>query len=141
MGMPFSSLSSLSSVKGMWGGCSLSAAQMVSACMAMKSLFSTCPDMGWYRVCFWIMRLRLAHVSSWKTYLPAYSLPYSVPSSTVSLRILNHLHSGYPVAYRRVHVFEDYALHPLWQFQDAFAELFPCANPLLAQLCFSAEIL
>jgi hypothetical protein len=31
MGTPFSSLNSFSSVKGSWGGCSLSAAQMVSA--------------------------------------------------------------------------------------------------------------
>jgi hypothetical protein len=115
-GMPFSSLKSFSSVKGAVGGCCLSAAHIVSACMAMKSLLSTCPEMGWYRVCFWIMRLRFAHVSSWKTYLPAYSSPYSVPRLTVSLRILNHLHGGDSVGYRGVHVFEDYRLHPLGQF-------------------------
>jgi hypothetical protein len=116
MGMPFSSLNSLSSVMGVFGGCSLSAAQMVSAWIAMKSLLTTWPEMGWYRVCFWIMRLRFAHVSSWKTYLPAYSSPYSVPRLMVSVRILNHLHGGYAVAYGGVHVFKDYGLHPLWQF-------------------------
>jgi hypothetical protein len=47
MGTPFSSLSSLSSVKGLCWGCSLSAVQMVSACIAMKSLLTTCPDRGW----------------------------------------------------------------------------------------------
>jgi len=47
MGMPFSSPKSLSSVRGAWGGCSLSAAQMVSACIAMKSLLTTCPETGW----------------------------------------------------------------------------------------------
>jgi hypothetical protein len=47
MGMPFSSPKSLSSVMGAVGGCSLSAAQMVSACMAMKSLLTTCPETGW----------------------------------------------------------------------------------------------
>jgi hypothetical protein len=67
MGTPFSSPNSFSSVIGSPCGCSLSDAQMVSACMAMKSLFVTCPETGWYRVCFWIMRLRFAHVSSWKT--------------------------------------------------------------------------
>jgi len=87
-GMPFSSLKSFSSVIGAFGGCSLSDDQMVSACIAMKSLLRTCPDTGWYRVCFWMMRLRLAHVISWKTYLPAYSAPYSVPISTFSLRIM-----------------------------------------------------
>jgi hypothetical protein len=51
-GMPFSSLNSFSSVKGSWGGCSLSAAQIVSAWIAMKSLLTTCPETGWYRVCF-----------------------------------------------------------------------------------------
>jgi hypothetical protein len=45
-GMPFSSPKSLSSVMGAWGGCSLSAAQMVSACIAMKSLLTTCPETG-----------------------------------------------------------------------------------------------
>jgi hypothetical protein len=116
MGMPFSSPKRLSSVMGAWGGCSLSAAQMVSACIAMKSLLTTCPETGWYRVCFWIMRLRFAHVSSWKTYLPAYSSSYSVPRLMVSLRILNHLHRGDSVAYGGVHVFKDNCLHPLWQF-------------------------
>ncbi len=46
MGMPFSSPRSLSSVKGWFGGCSFSAAQMVSAWMAMKSLLMTCPEIG-----------------------------------------------------------------------------------------------
>jgi len=46
MGMPFSSPSNFSSDMGVWGGCSLSDAHMVSACMAMKSLLSTCPDSG-----------------------------------------------------------------------------------------------
>jgi hypothetical protein len=133
MGMPFSSPRSLSSVIGVLAGCSLSAAQMVSACTAMKSLLTTCPDTGWYRVCFWIMRLRFAHVSSWKTYLPAYSSPYSAPRLMVSLRILNHLHGGDSVGYGGVHVFKDYGLHPFWQFQDSFAERFPHVHPLLAQ--------
>jgi hypothetical protein len=47
MGMPFSSPKSFSSVSGVLGGCSLSAAQIVSACIAMKSLLTTCPEMGW----------------------------------------------------------------------------------------------
>jgi hypothetical protein len=47
MGIPFSSPKSLSSVSGVLGGCSLSAAQMVSACIAMKSLLTTCPETGW----------------------------------------------------------------------------------------------
>jgi hypothetical protein len=47
IGMPFSSPRSFSSVIGSFGGCCLSAAQIVSACMAMKSLFCTCPDVGW----------------------------------------------------------------------------------------------
>jgi hypothetical protein len=47
IGMPFSSPRSFSSVMGWFGGCCLSDAQMVSACMAMKSLLCTCPDMGW----------------------------------------------------------------------------------------------
>jgi hypothetical protein len=132
MGTPSSSPNSFSSVIGVLAGCSLSAAQMVSAWMAMKSLLTTCPDKGWYRVCFWIMRLRRAQVSSWKTYLPAYSAPYSVPRLMVSVRILNHLHGDYAVGYGGVHVFKDYGLHPLGQFQDAFAELLPSANPLLA---------
>jgi hypothetical protein len=141
MGMPFSSPKSLSSVKGSWRGCSLSVAQIVSAWIAMKSLLTTCPETGWYRVCFWIMRLRFAHVSSWKTYLPAYSSPYSLPRLMVSVRILNHLHCGYAVGYGGVHVFKDDGLHPLGHFQDAFAELFPHAKPFLAQFCFSAEVL
>jgi hypothetical protein len=44
MGTPSSSLNSFSSVIGALAGCSLSAAQMVSACIAMKSLLTTCPD-------------------------------------------------------------------------------------------------
>jgi hypothetical protein len=125
MGMPFSSPNNFSNVIGDCGGCSFRDAQMVSACIAMKSLLCTCPDTGWYRVCFWIMRLRFAHVSSWKTYLPAYSAPYSGLISTFSLRILNHLHGCYAVFYGGVDVFEDYVLHPLWQSEDAFAQLIP----------------
>jgi hypothetical protein len=130
IGTPSSSPNNFSSVIGVLAGCSLSAAQMVSAWMAMKSLLTTCPDKGWYRVCFWIMRLRRAHVSSWKTYLPAYSSPYSMPISTVSLRILNHLHGGYTVVYGSVHVLKDDNLHPLGQLQDAFTQLLPHAQPL-----------
>jgi len=47
IGTPSSSPSSFSSVNGLCEGCSFSAAHMVSACIAMKSLLSTCPDMGW----------------------------------------------------------------------------------------------
>jgi hypothetical protein len=47
MGTPSSSPNSFSSVIGALAGCSLSAAQMVSAWMAMKSLLTTCPDKGW----------------------------------------------------------------------------------------------
>jgi hypothetical protein len=47
MRTPSSSPKSFSSVIGALAGCSLSAAQMVSACIAMKSLLTTCPDNGW----------------------------------------------------------------------------------------------
>jgi hypothetical protein len=66
IGTPFSSLRSLSSDTGFVSGCCLRAAQIVSACMAMKSLACTCPERGWYFVCFCIMRLRLAQVISLK---------------------------------------------------------------------------
>src|SRR3972149_12283226 len=106
----------------------------------MKSLFCTCPETGWYRVCFWIMRLRFAHVSSWKAYLPGYSAPYSVPISTFSLRILNHLHRGDAVFHGGVDVFEDDGLHPLWESEDTVAQLLPSFHPTLSQRSFSAEI-
>jgi hypothetical protein len=47
IGTPFSSASSLSSVMGWLGGCSFNEAQMVSACIAMKSLLSICPVVVW----------------------------------------------------------------------------------------------
>jgi hypothetical protein len=46
IGMPSSSPNSLSSVIGLLAGCSLSEAQMVSAWMATKSLFTICPVIG-----------------------------------------------------------------------------------------------
>jgi hypothetical protein len=91
IGTPFSSPSNLSSVTGLLCGCSLSEAQIDSAWMAIKSLLCTCPEMGWYLVCFWMMRLRFAQVISWKTYLPAYSAPYSSPMFMVCLRMPFHL--------------------------------------------------
>jgi hypothetical protein len=133
IGMPSSSFSSFSRLSGMLGGCSLSEAHIVSACMAMKSLFCTCPVMGWYLVCFWMMRLRFAQVSSWKTYLPVYSTPYSVPMLTVSLRVEYQLHDCDSVNYRSVDVIQQDGLHPLRQFEYSFAYFVPCVEPFLAQ--------
>jgi len=131
--MPSSSPSSFSRVIGLWAGCSLRLAHMVSACMAVKSLLKICPVNGWYLVCFCIMRLRLAHVISEKTYLPAYSLPNLSSNSTFSCRVVNHLHGCNSISDSCPNVFKHDVLHPLGQLQNPFSQVLPNAHPFSSQ--------
>jgi hypothetical protein len=64
---PSVSLSSFARVMGSFLGCSFRLAQIVSACIATKSLLSTWPDTLLYLVYFWMIRLRLAQGISLKT--------------------------------------------------------------------------